>query len=66
MATNLDINTELLKDALKVGGQKTKKDTVNLALKEFILKRKQKEIVSLFGSVAYEPEYDYKKLRNRG
>lgn len=65
MATNLDIDQELLEEALKIGGQKTKKNTVNKALKEFIDKRKQKEIISTFGSILYEPGYDYKKLRRR-
>ena len=65
MATNLDIDQELLEEALKIGGQKTKKNTVNKALKEFIEKRKQKEIISTFGSILYEPGYDYKKLRRR-
>ena len=65
MATNLDIDQELLEEAMKIGGQKTKKNTVNKALKEFIDKRKQKEIISTFGSILYEPGYDYKKLRRR-
>ncbi len=65
MATNLGIDTDLLDEALKVGGQKSKKDTVNLALEEFIRKRKQREIISLFDEIVYEPLYDYKKLRKR-
>ena len=36
MATNLAINVELLSLAQKVGGLKTKKETVNTALKEFV------------------------------
>ena len=65
MATNLDIDQELLEEAMKIGGQKNKKNTVNKDLKEFIDKRKQKEIISTFGSILYEPGYDYKKLRRR-
>ena len=34
MATNLALDDNLLKLALKVGGFKTKKDTVNAALRE--------------------------------
>ena len=49
MATNLAIDQELLNRALEVGGLKTKKDTVNLALREFINRRKQIEIINLFG-----------------
>ena len=43
MPTNLAIDENLLSEALKVGGFKTKKNTVNEALKEFIRRRKQKE-----------------------
>ena len=36
MATNLAIDPDLLEKALEVSGLKTKKETVNLALQEFI------------------------------
>jgi len=63
MATNLAIDQQLLEEAQKLGGKKTKKDTVNEALVEYIQRRKQKKIVSLFGQVEYEPDYDYKRER---
>ena len=63
MPTNLAIDENLLKEALKVGGHKTKKNTVNEALREYIMKRKQKDILSLFGKIDMEPSYDYKKAR---
>lgn len=65
MATNLNIDPELLEEALKIGRLKSKKDTVNQALREYINRRRQKEILFMFGSVVYEPEYDYKKQRIR-
>ena len=65
MVTNLNIDIELLNSAQEVGGFKTKRETVNEALKEFILKREQKGIVELFGTIDYQDDYDYKKLRNR-
>jgi len=65
MATNLAIDDNLLSEAQRISGLKTKKDTVNTALKEFILKRKQEEILPLFGTVEYDEDYDYKSLRNR-
>jgi Arc/MetJ family transcription regulator len=63
MATNLALDTGLLDTALKVGGFKSKKDTVNAALKEFIERRQQKEIKSLFGQLPADDDYDYKKGR---
>ncbi len=65
MPTNLAIDPELLQKALEVSGLKTKKDTVNLALKELINRRKQLEIIGLFGKMDPDPDYDYKKGRIR-
>jgi hypothetical protein len=65
MATNLAIDNELLHEALVISGLKTKKDTVNLALKEFIDKRKQLEIIDIFGKMDPDPDYNYKKGRTR-
>ena len=65
MASNLAIDMSLLESAVKIGGLKTKKDTVNLALEEFIARRKTAEIISLFGTIAYDENYDYKRERLR-
>ncbi len=65
MATNLAIDPELLQKALEASGLKTKKETVNLALKELINKHKQKEIIDLFGKMDPDADYDYKKGRTR-
>ena len=65
MSTNLAIDPELLQKALEVSGLKTKKDTVNLALKELINRYKQLEIIDLFGKMDPDSDYDYKKGRNR-
>ena len=39
MATNLALDPELVDEALKVSGERTKKAAVTLALKEFIARR---------------------------
>ncbi len=65
MATNLAIDDKLLIEAQKVAGLKTKKETVNLALKEFVDRRKQLKILDLFGKFDPDPDYDYKKARRR-
>lgn len=65
MATNLAIDDNLLLQAQGIAGIKTKRETVNLALKEFIQRRKQEEIIDLFGAFGGDEDYDYKKLRDR-
>lgn len=63
MATNLNIDEHLLSEALRLSGKRTKRETVNEALLEYIQRRKQKEIVSLFGKIDFEAGYNHKKLR---
>ena len=64
MATNLAIDDDLLSKALKIGGKKTKKDTVNEALAEYVQRREQLKIIELFGTVEYYDEtFDYKAQR---
>jgi len=65
MPTNLSLDDNLIIEAQKISGLPTKKDTVNTALREFILHHRQEEIIDMFGSVEYEKEYDYKKMRTR-
>ncbi len=65
MATNLAIDDALISEAQKVGKFKTKREAVNMALKEFVQRRKQEEIVDLFDTLEYDPGYDYKELRKR-
>jgi len=65
MATNLAIDDRLLTKALEIGGYKSKKDTVNAALDEFIKRRKAKDLIDIFGTIEYDASYDYKKMRSR-
>ena len=65
MATNLAIDDELLNEALEISGLKTKKETVNLALKEFVNRHRQQEIIDIFGKMDPDPDYDYERGRTR-
>ncbi|MBK8252502.1 MAG: type II toxin-antitoxin system VapB family antitoxin [Polyangiaceae bacterium] len=65
MPTNLAIDDRLLEEALRIGGEKTKKATVTRALREYIARREQAKIVELFGTIEMDPAFDYKKQRRR-
>jgi len=65
MPTNLALDPDLLDEAHRIGGHRTKKATVTEALREYIQRRKQQKILELFGTVEYEPDYDYKEQRER-
>lgn len=65
MPTNLAIDDALLREAQRIGGLRTKKATVNEALREFIQHRRQRQILALFGTVEFDPDYDHKAARRR-
>ena len=65
MATNLDIDPALLEEAVEVGGHKTKKAAVTEALRDYIQRRRQKEILEFFGAIDYDESFDYKEQRSR-
>lgn len=65
MPTNLAIDDRLVEEARLIGGHGTKKDAVNAALDEYIRRRKQTDIIQLFGTVDYKPGYDHKVNRRR-
>ena len=46
-------------------GRRTKKEAVTEALREYIARRRQAQVTRIFGTVEYDPKYDYKKQRRR-
>ena len=63
MATNLAIDDQLLQEAVRAGGLRTKKDTVTKALQEFIQRRAQRKILRAFGSFEFRKDWDYQTDR---
>ena len=63
MTTHLVIDDTLINEALALGHFETKEDTVVTALREFINRRKQLEIIQLFGNLEPDLDYDYKQGR---
>jgi Arc/MetJ family transcription regulator len=65
MPTNLAIDDRLIEEAQKLGRHRTKKETVTAALDEYIKRRKQQDILRLFGTIEYQDKYDYRQERRR-
>lgn len=74
MEKNLGIDEDLLNEAVRLGGHRTKAETVNAALREFVDRCRQRQVVNrqrpvvnlqrqvvkMFGTVDYRPDYDNK------
>lgn len=65
MTITLSVDPELIEQALKVGGEKTKAATVTKALQEFIALRRQKAMLDLAGKLEWDGYDDCKRERSR-
>ncbi len=66
MKTLIDINDDLLKEAMKMAGAKTKKETVHHALEEFVKLRLRNELKEMAGSGAVTLNLsELKKMRKK-
>ena len=63
MPTNLAIDDKLIEEARLIGLHRTKKAVITKALVEYIQRRKQVELISLFGTKEYQSDYNYKEQR---
>ena len=65
MATNLDLDPDLIDRAVRISGARTKKAAVTLALEEFIARRNQIQLALLMNSLVWDGKNDYKAERSR-
>lgn len=63
MRTNIVLDEALVNQAFKYAGVKTKKDLVDLALREFVRQHKRADVRALRGKGLLDPSYDYRAAR---
>lgn len=62
MRTNIEIDDELIRDAMRVSGLKTKRSAVEEGLRLLVRLKRQGEVRSLFGQVRWEGDLDEGRL----
>ena len=65
MVTQFNINDTLLQEALALDDQITVDVLVETALREYIQRRKRLKVLDFFGTIDYDPDYDYKQQRQQ-
>jgi Arc/MetJ family transcription regulator len=63
MYTNIFIDKKLIDEARELAKIQTKKEIIDLALREFVSRRRKKNLAELKGQIKFSEGYDYKKLR---
>jgi Arc/MetJ family transcription regulator len=69
MRTNIVLDDILLAEAMKLTQASTKREVVELALRELVARRKRKNVLELVGQDLIAPDYDVRAVRrgmNRG
>lgn len=65
MATTIQLDEDLLREAQQLGNHPSGQAAVEDALREYIQRRRQSSIIQLFGQIDYAEDYDYKAARRR-
>ncbi|HZL82047.1 MAG TPA: type II toxin-antitoxin system VapB family antitoxin [Candidatus Deferrimicrobium sp.] len=64
MRTNIVLDDSLVNEAFKYAENiHTKRELIEVALKEFVTIRKVKNLRDLKGKINFDENYDYKKMR---
>ena len=63
MRTNVVIDDELMNEAIRLSGLKTKKEVISVALHELVAARKRRNLLELEGKINFHEGYDYKAMR---
>jgi len=63
MRTNIVLNDDLVQEATMLTGITTKRELVEVALRELIHSKKKKNLFDLAGQIDFSDDYDYKSTR---
>lgn len=65
MRTNIDLDDELIQAAFRYARVRTKKELIQLALREYIDNHRRHDLRELRGAGGIAPDYDHRDLRER-
>ena len=63
MRTNILLDDDLVEEALKASGARTKREVVHMALEELVRSRKKKNLADLAGRIRFRQGFDHKAMR---
>lgn len=63
MQITVNLDEDLLSEALQLTNLSTQEELVNLALRELIRSRRKKNLLDLAGQIQFTEDFDHKALR---
>jgi Arc/MetJ family transcription regulator len=61
--TNIELDGDLVQEGLKLSRARTKRELVQLALKEFVENRRRLSLLDLEGKIEFAEGYNHKRMR---
>lgn len=65
MRTNIVLDDRLVKEAMRLSKVRTKREAVDLALRAYVSRGKQRDILDLLNDGLIAPDYDVRAVRRR-
>ena len=65
MRTNIVLDDRLVKEAMRLSKVRTKREAVDLALREYVARGRQRDILHLLTDELIAPDYDVRAVRRR-
>jgi metal-responsive CopG/Arc/MetJ family transcriptional regulator len=66
MRASFPIEETLVDTACQVGNHSSREAAIEAALREYVERHRQQQIIEMFGTVEFDSTYDYKEARRRG
>jgi len=63
MRTNIVLDDKLVEEALSLTGVRTKRELVDLALRELVRMRRKQDLLDLAGRIRFRKGFDHKSMR---
>lgn len=64
MRTNIVLDEELVAEAFRVTGARTKRELVHMALEELVRVRRKRNLAELAGRIQLRGDFDHKAMRD--
>ncbi len=65
MRTNIVLDDHLIKEVMRMSKARTKREAVDLALREFVSRGKQRDILALIGEGVIAADYNVRAVREQ-
>jgi len=63
MRTNIVLDDQLIRQAMRLAKVKTKREAVDVALRDYVARARQRDILGLVGQALIAPDYDVRAVR---